>query len=208
MAHLSQISILFPLVFALGVAACDEEKKAVDVVKPAASVSAAPTTTVEAPKRMPEVTLHSSAVTVGIDEMALTTPSFDQAFSSMLKKFPVSEPDVLIFNVDRKVKTPVVTKVFYALVDAGAKSIEVRTKPRGSFPDRLVLLSEKVVGDDLPGCTYVGMVLDNLGATFWKKQGGTAKRYTKGMAGPEGPADDSAEERRHARDDRLAATQS
>ena len=66
-----------------------------------------------------------------------------------------------------------------------AKSIEVRTKPRGSFPDRLVLLSEKVVGDDLPGCTYVGMVLDNLGATFWKKQGGTAKRYTKGMAGPD-----------------------
>ena len=185
MVHFSRGTVAVLMTLVLGLCACDEEKKDKVEVKPATTASAAPTPTAEAPARMPEVTLHSAAVSIGLDEMRLTTPSFDQAFQSLLKKFPVSDPDAVIFNVDRKVKTPVVTKVFYALVDAGAKSIEVRTKPRGTFPDRLVILSEKSVGDDLPGCTYVGMVLDNLGATFWRKQGGTAKRYAKGMAGPD-----------------------
>ena len=67
MAHLSQISILFPLVFALGVAACDEEKKAVDVVKPAARV---PGTYVdlEAPKRYARGDPAFFRSQVGIDE--------------------------------------------------------------------------------------------------------------------------------------------
>lgn len=134
---------------------------------------------------MPEVTLHPKGVTVGLDEILLSVPSFDVGLKNLLKQHPVAEPDKVTFNVDRKVKTPVVTKVFYALVDAGAKKIEVKTQPRGSFPPQLVIASEKSVGNDLPGCTYVGMVLENLGATFWQKQGGRAKRYTKGMAGPD-----------------------
>ena len=171
------------VILALGLFACDEEKR--ETPTPASTASAAPTATVEAPKRMPEVTLHSAAVTVGLDELRLNMPSFDQAFQSVLKKYTVGEPDRVILTIDRKVKTPVATKVFYALVDAGAKSVEVRTSPRGTFPEKLLLLSEKSVGDEIPSCTYVGMVLSNLGAAFWRKQGGTAKKYTKGMAGPD-----------------------
>jgi len=163
--------------------ACDEEKKSAEQPKPAQT--AAPSATVEEPRSMPEVTLHPKAVNIGIEELPLTAPSFDVVFQNLLKKFPVQQPDTVIFNVDRTIKTPVVTRIFYALVDAGAKQIEVRTKPRGTFPDKLIISSEKLVGDDIPGCTYVTMVLDNLGATFWRKQGGMAKRYTKGMAGPD-----------------------
>jgi biopolymer transport protein ExbD len=168
----------------LAVTACDEEKKpAATEVKTAEIPSATPTA--EAPRRMPEVTLHPKGVNVGIDEMPLSAPSFDVSFQTLLKKYPVDEPDTVIFNVDRKVKTPLATKIFYTLVDAGAKQIEVRTKPRGTFPDKLIIASEKDVGDDIPGCTYVAMVLENFGATFWRKQGGMAKRYSKGMAGPD-----------------------
>lgn len=167
----------------LGATACDEEKKPADVVKPAATPSA--TATAEAPRRMPEVSLHPKGVNVGIDELSLSAPSFNVSFNSLLKKYPVEQPDTVIFNVDRKVTTPVATKIFYALVDAGAKQIEVRTKPRGTFPDKLIISSEKDVDDSIPGCTYVGMVLENFGAAFWRKQGGTAKRYSKGMAGPD-----------------------
>ena len=133
---------------------------------------------------MPQVTLHSKAVSVGIDELQLSVPSFDVAFKSLLKKYPVDQPEKVVFNVDRKVKTPVATKIFYALADAGAKKIEVHTKPRETFPGTLIISSENSV-DKIPACTYVGMIMGNLGATFWKKSGGTAKRYTKGMAGPD-----------------------
>ncbi len=166
------------------VTACDEDKKpAAPVEKPAATPSA--TATKEAPRRMPEVSVHPKGVSVGLDELMFSVPSFDSGLARMLKKYPVDKPDQVILNMGRKVKTPMATKIFYALVDAGAKKIEVRTKPRGTFPGKLVITSEKEVASGLPPCTYVGMILESLGATFWKKQGGLAKKYTKGMAGPD-----------------------
>jgi len=171
------------ILLALTTGACDEDKK--EATAPATTAFAAPVATEDAPKRMPEVSLHSAAVSIGLDEMSLTTPSFDQAFQTLLKKYPVDQPEQVIFTIDRKVKTSVATKIVYALIDAGAKSIEIRTRPRGEFPDKLVISSEKSIGNGIPGCTYVGMVQSNLSASFWKKQGGTAKRYSKGMAGPD-----------------------
>ena len=48
----------------LGITACDEEKKPAEAAaKPTATPSA--TATEKAPKRMPEVSLHSKAVNVG-----------------------------------------------------------------------------------------------------------------------------------------------
>lgn len=165
-------------------AACDEEKK------PAPAAPAAPPTTTqqpaaETPRTMPQVSVFLTGVSLGIDQMPFSTPSFDVSFRNMLKRYPVSEPDKVVVTIDRKVKTPVASKIFYMLIDAGAKRIEVHTKPRGTFPDTLVIGSERDISDDIPGCTYIGMVLSDLGAAFWKKQGGLAKRYTKGMAGPD-----------------------
>jgi hypothetical protein len=166
------------------VAACDDEQQP---AKPEADTPVATASTAKppAPPRMPEVTLHTKAVQMGMDELVLTAPSFDVSLINLLKKYPVAEPDIITFNIDRKVKTPLATKVFYALIDAGAKSIEVRTKPRGSFPDKLVITPQTKLGGDVPACTLVGTIMANLGATFWRVRGGTAKRYTKGMAGPD-----------------------
>ena len=181
-SHAFSMGVVVSLAF--GTSACDEEKKPTEA-KPATTASATATATAKAPERMPEVSLHESGVNVGFDQLALTTPSFDVNLRSLLKKYPVEKPDTVIFNVARKVKTPTAVKIFYALIDAGAKQIEVRTKPRGTFPGQLIISSEKEIGDGVPGCTRVGMILDDLGATFWKKEGGLAKRYTKGMAGPD-----------------------
>jgi hypothetical protein len=165
--------------------ACDDEKKS---ATPDAGVAVASSAPAQPPPpatpRMPEVTLTERSVQVGIDELQLQIPSFDTAFREMLKKYPVDTPDLVVFNVDRKVPTPLATKLTYVLFDAGAKSIEVRTRPRGSFPDRLRLTSDKQVGKVLP-CTFAGTITENLGVAFWPIQGGTAKRYTKGMAGPD-----------------------
>lgn len=167
------------------VSACDDDKKPATPDAAAVASTAPPaTTTAPAPVRMPEVTLAEKSVQVGIDELQLGIPSFDTALNGLLKKYPIDTPEFVVFNVDRKVPTPLATKITYALFDAGAKSIEVRTKPRGSFPDHLRLTSDKQVGKVLP-CTFAGTITDNLGVAFWPIQGGTAKRYTKGMAGPD-----------------------
>ena len=168
------------------VTGCDEPKKpdqkpTVEAPPPSATA----TVSADKPPTMPHVSLSTTSVSIGIDSMPLTTPMFDVSFGNMLKRYPVSQPDVVVFNIDRMVKVPLVTKIFYALTDAGAKRFEVHTKPRGTFPDQLVIDTENSVGADVRGCTYVSMVLNDLGAVFWRKQGGRAKRYTKGMAGPD-----------------------
>lgn len=134
---------------------------------------------------MPQVSIQTRSVSVGMDEIAFNVPSFDSALRDLLKKVPVSEPAVVIVNAERKVPTPRVTSVLYALVDAGAKSLEVRTPPRGGLPDKLVVHTEKDVGTEVLPCSFASMVLDDLGVTFWPVRGGLAKRYSKGMAGPD-----------------------
>lgn len=163
---------------------CDEEKKpsspdAAPNPNPSPSATTAPK-----PRGMPEVILDGTAVHVGIDELRLSVPSFDSAFSDLLKKVPVAEPTAVVFNVERKTPMLTVNKIAYALFDAGAKSLEIRTKPRGTFPEKLVVVSQQSITKP-PPCTIVAMVLDDLGATFWPVRGDRAKRYSKGMAGPD-----------------------
>ena len=178
------VALLGATLLAGALSACDDDKKPAAPDAAAAAVTTSAPTPPPAPVRMPEVTLSPKTFQIGIDELQLQIPSFDTALEQLIKKYPINEPDFVVFNVDRKVPTPLATKITYALFDAGAKSIEVHTKPRGEFPATLRLTSDKHLGKLLP-CTFVGTITENLGVAFWSIQGGTAKRYTKGMAGPD-----------------------
>ncbi len=182
-------SIRNPWAAAIGIAllaaaatACDEEKKpdAPDAV--ATTAPAVPT--IPPPVRMPEVTLTATSVQAGIDDLQIAVPSFDAALKRLIEKYPVSTPEVVVLNADRKVSTPLAIKIAYALFDAGAKAIEVRTKPRGSFPGALKIQSDKQAGK-VPPCAFAATIQENFGVAFWPVRGGQGKRYSKGMAGPD-----------------------
>lgn len=134
---------------------------------------------------MPEVTLDTRHVQAGLDDVQLGVPSFQTALQNMVAKYPVSKPDQVVLNIARTSKLPDATNLVYVLFDAGAKAIEVRTTPRGIFPGKLLLTSDKAVSGKAPPCTYAGMVLKDLAVTYWHIRGGLGKRYSKGMAGPD-----------------------
>jgi hypothetical protein len=174
---------------ALAACSCEDSKKA-QPAAPDAANSVAPKPSAQPPvqaqpARMPEVTIDSSHVQIGMDELLLTVPSYASALKVMIGRYPVSRPDQVVLNAARATKHPDVSALVAALFDAGAKSIEVRTAPRGQFPGKLVLTADKAIAAKAPACTYVGMVLKDLGLTFWHIKGGLAKRYSKGMAGPD-----------------------
>ncbi|MCU0691095.1 MAG: hypothetical protein MUF54_06825 [Polyangiaceae bacterium] len=173
-------------------AACDEQKPkaaAVGAAAAAAASAAAPAVSRAAPEErrvaMLEVVLRPKSVHVGLDELKFEMASFDAALKALLSKVPVSTPDHVVLDIERKVSTANATKIFYALDDAGAKAIEVRTSPRGKLPEKMMIRTEKATEGSVPECTAVAMVLDDLGVTFWRVRGGLAKRYSKGMAGPD-----------------------
>ena len=174
---------------ALIASACDDPKKPVGADKPEAAApvqtATASAAVAVAPKTTPEVTLDSSHVQIGMDELQLSVPSYAQMLQRLVEKYPVSQPEKVILNSARANKITDVTTVVYALFDGGAKAIEVRTKPRGSFPGQLVISSDKAFAKAAQPCTYAGMILKDLGVTFWRVRGGGGKRYSKGMAGPD-----------------------
>lgn len=172
------------LVVGLVAAACTEQAK--DAPKSASSsaavTSAAPVS--QEPRSMPQVMLHPDEVLIGFDSLSLKVPAFASAFKNLVAKYPVGEPSQVVCNIDRKVKSVDATRIIYALYANGARSVEVRTPPRGTFADKLVVTTQGKA-KDAPACTFTTMILKDLGATFWKRSGGLAKRYTKGMAGPD-----------------------
>jgi hypothetical protein len=170
----------------LATASCDEPKKT-ETKSPAASAPAATSaaTAPSAPATMPEVTLDPSHVQLGMDDLLLSVPSFPNALKNLIAKYPVAKPDKVVMNVARQNKIPDVSMVVYTLFDAGAKAIEVRTKPRGTFPGQLLLTADTPYANKAQPCTYAGMVLKDLAPTFWRIKGGMAKKYPKGMAGPD-----------------------
>jgi hypothetical protein len=171
----------------LSAAACDEPKKTDPPVKDAAAVStaSAKASAAPAPVRMPEVTLDQAHVQMGMDDVQLNLPSFSNMLKNMIAKYPVSQPDKVIMNVARQNKIEGVTPIVYALFDAGAKAIEIRTKARGTFAGQIVITPDTTYAKKAQPCTYAGMVLKDLAPTFWHIKGGTAKKYPKGMAGPD-----------------------
>ncbi len=172
----------------LAALSCDEPKKTAPVVTQTAAPSGAETPTVSAPPappRMPEVTIDTSHVQIGFDELKLGVPSYQDLLKAMIAKVPVAQPERVVLNAARTNKLPDVTNLVYALFDSGARGIEVRTTPRGSFPGKIVITPEKAIGAKAQPCSYTGMVLKDLGVTFWHLKGGLAKRYSKGMAGPD-----------------------
>jgi hypothetical protein len=167
-------------------ASCDEPKKSVPP-KPDAAAVTTPSTASAAPAApsMPEVTLDTSRVQMGMDDLQLNVPSFASALKNMIAKYPVSKPDKVVLNAARQNKIPDVTAIVYALFEGGAKTIEVRSRPRGTFPGQVVLTPDTLYAKKAQPCSYAGMVLKDLAPTFWHIKGGTAKKYPKGMAGPD-----------------------
>ncbi len=175
---------------------CDgcDENKGKTAAKPNAATtssqrpkaSAAPTTTTPpAPTTMPEVTLDTAHVQLAMEDLSLTVPSFPAALKTLVDKYPVSRPDHVVLNIARNSKIADASLVVYTLFDAGAKKVEVHTNPRGTFPGKLVLTSDKAVGETVPPCTFAGTVRENFSVSFWPIKGATAKTYKKGMAGPD-----------------------
>jgi len=172
-------------VCALLATACDDPKKPAGADKAEAAAPAQTASAAPAPANMPEVTFDKTHVQIGMDELQRGVPSYNDVLKNLIAKYPVSKPDRVVLNAARETEVEAVTTVAYALFDAGAKAIEVRTKPRGTFPGKLLMTPDKDYAKKAQPCTYAGMVLKDLGVTFWHVKGGLGKRYSKGMAGPD-----------------------
>ncbi len=169
---------LFAVCLAFG---CDDPKPgpgATSSAKPSAAPTVAPV--VEAPTTT-SVSMDDNAVTVNGTRIAFDGPDPRARIATEL----VGKPKIAGENVPlvalRNARAARVAIAVAALKDAKASGVVVRTQKRDNATGELP------VGwaDPPPACSAVAMIAKDVSISVWTVGGVVARRFAKGMAGPD-----------------------
>lgn len=172
------------LVCGLVAGACDD-KKAGENASPSASasVSAAPVaTTPPAAPRPPIVSLDDNAITMQGDRIDFTGDVKGKLTAALVGN-PKVAGEMIELQALRDAKVPRVEIAIASIKAAKAKGITIKTATRElSTVGQIDVVFEHAAP---PACTVVGMVGKDSSIMVWPMGGGTAQRFTHGMAGPD-----------------------
>jgi hypothetical protein len=108
----------------------------------------------------------------------------DSRLKEAVGKLPL-KGQVVSLDATRNAKTQDVAVVVFALGQAGAQEIDVKTPGRSGAVVALKVLPETLVPTSLPDCAVVGMIRKDGTSAVWHLKGGTATKFHKGLAGPD-----------------------
>jgi biopolymer transport protein ExbD len=171
------IAVLAVLLFAC-------ENKASEPQAPA--VSAEPTVAAKPP---PDPLAGLSVDDLGLllknERIDMTAKDAPARLKAAVAKLPVKHNTVPI-TAARSAVAQSVASLVDALGEAGASRVDVKTVTRtGEKTDVLKIFPEQVRSTELPDCAVVGMIRKDNSIAIWHMRGGTALKYTKGLAGPD-----------------------
>lgn len=85
----------------------------------------------------------------------------------------------------KKSKFVDVLAVVHELAAAGATQIKIKGETRNDLPKEIVIVPELKLSETAAPCSVVAMITAKVETDVWAISGGTAKKHTKGMAGPD-----------------------
>lgn len=181
----SLISLL-SLTLLTTLAGCDDKPKdGASTAKEGASASASAKPSASAPKEEPAPTqttlsLDDVALTVNGDRVLFEGPDAKGRIHAALAGKPKIAGEKVPLAVLRAAKTPKVVLVVAALKEAKASGVIVRAQKRDNA------MSEIDVSWEAPlPCSAVASIGKDVAISVWTVGGTTAKRFAKGMAGPD-----------------------
>lgn len=165
----------------LALAACDE--------KPAPKATAASATSAPPPAPSATAPEEPSAPVLSMDDKALTVsgtsvpfdaPNVPGRLASALSGRPKVAGEAVSLAVIRSAKASKVALVIAALRDAKASEVLVKAQKRDGAMGELT-----VAWPTLPPCAAVAYLGKDVSISVWTVGGTVAKRFAKGMAGPD-----------------------
>ncbi len=180
-ARTSHVVVLVACAFVVN--ACDDKKTDDKPAVPAsASVATTPSTTPPPLARPPLVSLDDNAVTVQGDKIDFTGDAKGKLTASLSGNARVAN-EMIELQALRDAKVPRVQIAIAAIKAAKAKGVTIKTATR----ELSTLGQIEVVFDHAPAaaCSVIGMVGKDSSIMVWPVGGGTAQRFTHGMAGPD-----------------------
>ncbi len=126
--------------------------------------------------------VDDSSCTIDGEVVLLAAADPAARIAAVLGGKPLVEGQVVAVDASRDAKTPKVSAVLLALKKVKAKAALVRTAKRDSTMGQLQLALDYAAIAD---CSATGMINKDGSIAVWPAGGGGAKRFTKGLAGPD-----------------------
>jgi len=172
------------LALALGCLAfgCEEKKDATTSATPSASSAAPPPTALPPPPvaKPPLMSVDEAQCYVGGDKVDVGAADAKARVAGVLATKSKVEGEVLELHAARASKLGRVTALVAAAKTAKAKGLRVITPGRDGA-EREVEVTFAALG----ACSAVASIGKDSSINVWPASGGTAQRFTKGMAGPD-----------------------
>lgn len=135
------------------------------------------------PKSMPNLLVDAEGPYLGMERVKMSEPNAAEKLTRLVKELPIEGKPVTLL-VEKKAKIPHVAAVVTELGKAGAPKIILKTDGRNDVPKELTITPEPRVSSP-PPCSIAAMVLKDFSTAVWPIRGGTARKHSKGMAGPD-----------------------
>ena len=172
---------------AWGLVACDQSqtKRDLDSIIEAGAPASTPSTSAAAAPRgpqLPKIRLDATTVTVDGEPTEARGPDFPARFFMLVSGNPLVAGGTVDVDVDRMTRPSQANVILAALKNAHAKGVNVHTGTRDKAIGVLSLVFPKPPVSD---CSVVGFIGKDASISVWSIGGGTARRFTKGFAGPD-----------------------
>lgn len=171
------------LVVSIAASGCDDPKKSATASTASATATASAAPAPPKPKSMPNLLVDAEGPYLGIERVRMQDPNAAEKLTKLVKELPIEGKPVTLL-VEKKAKIPHVAAVVTELGKAGAPKVILKTDGRNDVPKELSVTPEPRVSSP-PPCSIAAMVLKDLSTALWPIRGGTARKHSKGMAGPD-----------------------
>lgn len=173
------------IVLAANVVACDEPKEEAGATS-ATATAPAPPPAPKKPEGVPSMLVDDRGPVVGTDRVKedMSKPAGLAELKKLLTDLPYTDEPVVV-RVLKNANMGHVVEMVFALGEAGAPKVLIKTDPpRTDVPGELLLTPEQKL-DEVDGCSVAAMVNEKLDTGVWEFKGGLGTRHPKGMAGPD-----------------------
>lgn len=163
----------------VGLGGCDEKPAPKPTAATSASAPPAPPPAPEAPAA-PVLSMDDKALSVSGTTVPFDAPDVPGRLAAALSGKPKVAGEPVSLAVVRSAKAPKVAQVVAALRGAKAAAVVVKAQKRDGGMGELT-----VAWPSAPPCTAVAYLGKDVSISVWTAGGTVAKRFAKGMAGPD-----------------------
>ncbi len=178
---------LLPGLALIFVAGCDDAptKKNPFDPPPSDTVKPPPSKPPPKPTGPPPILVGENSVKVRFNEVMVSKPDGKQQLTKAIEeaKEHIDGKEVKV-SIDRKATLATVELAMDVLYGNGATKLLITTSTRNEYPGQLEFTPKAKVSSPAK-CSVIAKILADYSTAVWNISGGTARKKTKGMAGPD-----------------------